>query len=277
MRWRCTGLPASAVGCLGDGFAIGCGRSRTRRQVRHARNSKTWEVRHAPPVRLRDGIGRMDRGLHRRARARRQQVSRADGAPGRAVLRRQHDRPARPHRRREARRALEAAGDRRKPARPRRYLQRGQGDARRLHADADLQRPHRHRQPEQEPVIRPDQGFRRREPGRHDARHPGGAAGIGHQIRQGPDRCRQGQAGGAQLRLRRPRQHDRHRRRAAQADHRHRYRARSLPRPARVADGRHSRRRGHGLHVLQRGRRPGAERQDARAGGDGRQAPSRPA
>ena len=34
---------------------------------------------------------------------------------------------------------------------------------RRLHADADLQRPHRHRQPQQEPVVRPDEGLRRRD------------------------------------------------------------------------------------------------------------------
>ena len=58
---------------------------------------------------------------------------------------------------------------------------------------------------------------------------------------------------------------------------RHRYRASCLPRSARIADRRHPRRRGHGLHVLQRRRRSRPGRQDARAGRDRRQAPRRPA
>jgi hypothetical protein len=217
----------------------------------------------------------MDRGLHGRAGTGRREVSRADGAPSGTVLRRQHDGSARPHRRREALRTVETAGDRRKPARPRRYIQRGQGCARRLHADAHLQWSHRHRQPEQKSVVRSHQRLRRRQPSRLDSPHPGGTAGIGHEVGQGPDRCGQGQAGRAQLRLGRPRQHDRHRRRAPQANHRHRHRAPPLPRPARIADRRHPWRRGHGLHVLQRGRRPGAERQDAWPGCDGYQALSR--
>ena len=83
-------------------------------------------------------------------------------------------------------------------------------------------------------------------------------------IGQGADRGRQGQAGRAQLQLRRPRQHHRHRRRAVQADDADRYRPPPLPRPAGVPDRRHPRRRGHGLHVLQRRRRSRPERQDAR-------------
>ena len=47
---------------------------------------------------------------------------------------------------------------------------------RRLHADAHLQRPHRHQPSQQEPGVRSDQGLRGREPGCDHTAHPGGAS-----------------------------------------------------------------------------------------------------
>ena len=221
-------------------------------------------------------IRRIDRRHHRRRGAGCRQISRADGAHCRAVLGRQHDRPARPRDRRQTPAALEQGRDRGEPAGTCRHLQRGQGSCRRLHADAHLQRAHRHQPSQQEPGVRSDQGLRRGDPGRHHAPHHGGAPRLAGQERQGPDRAGAGEAGRAQLQLRRPRQHHGHRRRAVQAGDPDRHRARSLQRPAGDAYGHHPWRCGGGLFVLRRRGRSHPERKGAGTGGHWRHPSERP-
>ena len=157
-----------------------------------------------------------------------------------------------------------------------RHLQRGQGSFRWLHADAHLQRAHRHQPSQQEPGVRSDQGLRRGDSGRHHAPHHGGASRLAGQERQGPDRAGAGEAGRAQLQLRRARQHHGHRRRAVQASHPDRHRARALQRPPGDAYGDHPRRCGDGLFVLRCRGRSHSERKGARAGRHWPQAPERP-
>ena len=119
----------------------------------------------------------------------------------RAVRRRQRDRHPGAHPRRRGSQALGPAGHRREPARARRHRRRGEGGARRLHPDADLERPYGRGAGEQEPAVRSGQGLCRHHP------RELGAALSDHQSRgsgqepQGADRAGQGEARHAQFLL----------------------------------------------------------------------------
>ena len=68
---------------------------------------------------------------------------------------------------------------------PARHDRRREGAARRLHADAHLQRSHHRGRHQQEPAVRSGEGFRRRQPGRRGADGHDRAAGFPGKIAQG--------------------------------------------------------------------------------------------
>ena len=199
-------------------------------------------------------------------------VSKPDRAHRRAVLGRQQHRCPGADSRRQAFADVEAAGDRREPARHRGNRERRQVGRRRLHADAHVERSSGRQCDQPRGEFRSGQGFRRRDAGVGGVGGVRGAARTAREQSQGVHRAGAEIAGQDELRLGGHRQHVLSRRRGLQAGRQRQSRARSLQGRTRSFE-QHPAQRHTGLfrqhNVLAR---PDHVEEDQSAGSVGRQA-----